>query len=180
MSTSLFAISRNALRQNGCGCLHPLSRTGIWGGSGLTCGAQGRGGGGTSMVWPEPASTHSPFTKHCWRNSAGSLSLILTSVSMDHETILGNSLSEIAWEKLGILKKNIPLVLNESNPEILTQVEKVAGPLAVKVRNMRDEFSGTDYLVTGITAAEEEHHYMYRDMYNETVIRGNFKNRTIT
>jgi dihydrofolate synthase / folylpolyglutamate synthase len=36
---------------------------------------------------------------------------IITSIAMDHEAFLGNSLEEIALEKAGILKKGIPLVL---------------------------------------------------------------------
>lgn len=102
---------------------------------------------------------------------------VLTSVSMDHESILGHSLSEIAWEKLGILKKDIPLVLSESNNEILRQVERVAIPLGVKVRNTIDEFSGQEDLVPGVIEGKKENHYVYRDRYAEVAIKGNFKNR---
>ena len=39
----------------------------------------------------------------------------ITSIGLDHTDILGNSLSEIATEKAGIIKKEIPLVLGEKN-----------------------------------------------------------------
>ncbi|MDG1841660.1 MAG: bifunctional folylpolyglutamate synthase/dihydrofolate synthase [Crocinitomicaceae bacterium] len=39
----------------------------------------------------------------------------ITSIGLDHTDILGNSLSEIAKEKAGIIKKEIPLVLGEKN-----------------------------------------------------------------
>lgn len=37
---------------------------------------------------------------------------IITSISYDHMDRLGNSLEEIAFEKAGIIKKNIPVVIN--------------------------------------------------------------------
>ena len=42
---------------------------------------------------------------------------IISNVSYDHMSILGDTLQEIAYNKLGIVKKNIPLV-TISNPEI--------------------------------------------------------------
>ncbi len=42
---------------------------------------------------------------------------IITSISKDHMEILGNSLEEIAWQKLGIVRKNIPLIYADRNPQ---------------------------------------------------------------
>ena len=39
----------------------------------------------------------------------------ITSIGLDHTDILGDSLSEIAIEKAGIIKKGIPVVLGEKN-----------------------------------------------------------------
>lgn len=36
---------------------------------------------------------------------------VITSISYDHINILGDTLSKIAYEKAGIIKENIPLVL---------------------------------------------------------------------
>ncbi len=42
---------------------------------------------------------------------------IITNISMDHTQFLGNTLAEIAGEKAGIIKTNIPVVIGEDLPE---------------------------------------------------------------
>ena len=42
---------------------------------------------------------------------------IITNISLDHTQLLGNSLSEIAQEKAGIIKPNVPIVIGETHPE---------------------------------------------------------------
>lgn len=42
---------------------------------------------------------------------------VITNISLDHQQFLGNTLSKIAFEKAGIIKKNIPVVIGESHPE---------------------------------------------------------------
>ena len=42
---------------------------------------------------------------------------IITNISLDHTNLLGNTLAEIATEKAGIIKANIPVVIGEKNPE---------------------------------------------------------------
>jgi dihydrofolate synthase/folylpolyglutamate synthase len=42
---------------------------------------------------------------------------IITRIDFDHENFLGHSLPEIAGEKAGILKPNVPVVLAEQRPE---------------------------------------------------------------
>ncbi len=44
---------------------------------------------------------------------------VITSVSMDHEAYLGNSLIEIAGEKAGIIKTGVPVVSGAIHPEVL-------------------------------------------------------------
>ena len=41
----------------------------------------------------------------------------ITNVGYDHQAMLGNTLAEIAGEKAGIIKENIPAVIGESHPE---------------------------------------------------------------
>jgi dihydrofolate synthase/folylpolyglutamate synthase len=43
---------------------------------------------------------------------------VITNISYDHMHILGNTLPEIAGEKAGIIKKGIPVVIGETQPEI--------------------------------------------------------------
>jgi dihydrofolate synthase/folylpolyglutamate synthase len=42
---------------------------------------------------------------------------IITNIGYDHMNILGNTLEEIALEKAGIIKKNIPVVIGETLPQ---------------------------------------------------------------
>lgn len=42
---------------------------------------------------------------------------IITNIGMDHEALLGNTLPLIAGEKAGIIKKNIPVIIGETDAE---------------------------------------------------------------
>ncbi|MDL2322971.1 bifunctional folylpolyglutamate synthase/dihydrofolate synthase [Bacteroidales bacterium OttesenSCG-928-A17] len=42
---------------------------------------------------------------------------IITNIGFDHTNLLGDSLSKIAFEKAGIIKPGIPVVIGESHPE---------------------------------------------------------------
>jgi dihydrofolate synthase/folylpolyglutamate synthase len=52
---------------------------------------------------------------------------VITNIGWDHMNILGNSLEEIAYEKAGIIKENIPVVIGEVLPETKPVFEKAAG-----------------------------------------------------
>lgn len=43
---------------------------------------------------------------------------LITSISYDHMDMLGNTLKEIAFEKAGIIKPDVPVVISETQPEI--------------------------------------------------------------
>ncbi|HBJ77092.1 MAG TPA: hypothetical protein DDY68_04705, partial [Porphyromonadaceae bacterium] len=42
---------------------------------------------------------------------------IITNISLDHTNLLGKTISSIAQEKAGIIKKNIPIIIGETLPE---------------------------------------------------------------
>ena len=50
----------------------------------------------------------------------------ITSISLDHMAILGDTLEEIAGDKAGIVKREIPVVVGPQRPEALGVVLKVA------------------------------------------------------
>lgn len=54
---------------------------------------------------------------------------IITSISMDHEAFLGDSLAKIAHEKAGIIKNNIPVIVDQQKPEALQVIKEVAQSL---------------------------------------------------
>ena len=43
---------------------------------------------------------------------------VITNIGLDHTQFLGETLPEIAFEKAGIIKKNIPVIIGEKQPEI--------------------------------------------------------------
>src|SRR5690349_6614332 len=42
---------------------------------------------------------------------------VITNISFDHKDLLGDTLPEIAGEKAGIIKRNVPVVVSERQPE---------------------------------------------------------------
>jgi len=69
---------------------------------------------------------------------------VITNIGMDHMNMLGNTLEKIAFEKAGIIKKNIPVVVGEENHETLPVFETVAAEngaeltIATRKRNLVD------------------------------------------
>jgi len=51
---------------------------------------------------------------------------VITNISMEHTQFLGNSLEEIAMEKAGIIKPNVPVVLGKMEPKIQHLLTKEA------------------------------------------------------
>ncbi|AIL65104.1 Bifunctional protein folC [Rickettsiales bacterium Ac37b] len=46
------------------------------------------------------------------------LATVITTISLDHTDLLGDSLQKIAYEKAGIMKENIPCILSQQLPEV--------------------------------------------------------------
>ncbi len=70
---------------------------------------------------------------------------VITSVSMDHEVYLGNSLAEIAGEKAGIIKPGIPVVSGAIHPEAAAVIEAACKANGATLFTLRQEF---DYVVS--------------------------------
>nr|WP_236668869.1 folylpolyglutamate synthase/dihydrofolate synthase family protein [Hymenobacter rubidus] len=51
---------------------------------------------------------------------------LITNISYDHQALLGNTLPEIAGEKAGIIKPGVPVVVSQSQPEVLGVFEREA------------------------------------------------------
>lgn len=51
---------------------------------------------------------------------------IITSIGLDHQEFLGDTLEKIAFEKAGIIKPNIPVVIGETTTETLPVFQQVA------------------------------------------------------
>tara|TARA_Y100000591_G_scaffold331743_1_gene366621 strand:+ start:2238 stop:3479 length:1242 start_codon:yes stop_codon:yes gene_type:complete len=66
----------------------------------------------------------------------------ITSISLDHSDILGNTIEKISQEKAGIIKKNIPVYIFEQNESIIdiikTKSAKENAPLSIIKNNVID------------------------------------------
>lgn len=51
---------------------------------------------------------------------------LITNIGMDHMNLLGDTLDKIAFEKAGIIKQNVPIVVSETLPETRLVFEKKA------------------------------------------------------
>jgi len=51
---------------------------------------------------------------------------IITNIGLDHTAFLGNTLEEIAHEKAGIIKNNIPVIIGQNQLETKSVFEKIA------------------------------------------------------
>jgi len=51
---------------------------------------------------------------------------VITSLSMDHMAVLGDTLAKIAGEKAGIIKEGVPVVSSPQKPEALEVLDRVA------------------------------------------------------
>jgi dihydrofolate synthase/folylpolyglutamate synthase len=72
---------------------------------------------------------------------------VITSLSMDHMAVLGDTLAKIAGEKAGIVKPGVPVVSSSQKPEALGVLERVArekgAPLIVVGRDVTFELIST-------------------------------------
>tara|TARA_B100001250_G_scaffold380470_1_gene371933 strand:- start:84 stop:1289 length:1206 start_codon:yes stop_codon:yes gene_type:complete len=51
------------------------------------------------------------------------IATVLTPISLDHVEILGPTIADIAFEKAGIIKKNIPCIISQQNEEALEVIK---------------------------------------------------------
>jgi len=64
---------------------------------------------------------------------------VITNISLDHTSILGNTLEQIASEKAGILKPHIPLVTGVTQPEVIGVCETAADRLKVPITRLHEQ-----------------------------------------
>lgn len=51
---------------------------------------------------------------------------VITSIGMDHQQFLGDTLAAIAGEKGGIIKQSVPVVVGENEPEVTAVLQRMA------------------------------------------------------
>lgn len=66
---------------------------------------------------------------------------IITNIGYDHMDILGDTLEKIAFEKAGIIKKNVPVVIGEYNPQTRKVFEDKASQTHSEISFAEDSYS---------------------------------------
>ncbi|HEM6082759.1 TPA: bifunctional folylpolyglutamate synthase/dihydrofolate synthase [Streptococcus suis] len=66
---------------------------------------------------------------------------LITSIGMDHQDLLGSTLGEIAEQKAGIIKQNVPVVLGPLCPESTTICRHIAQDKQAPVYQFGQEFT---------------------------------------
>lgn len=69
---------------------------------------------------------------------------VITNIGLDHTQFLGETLAEIAFEKAGIIKSGIPVVIGEKQEETSPVFEKIANKNQSKIYYTEENTSG-DY-----------------------------------
>ena len=67
----------------------------------------------------------------------------ITSIDFDHQQYLGNTLTEIAGEKAGIIKRGVPVIVGDVAPEAFAVIDAVARERAAPLIRASD--GGRDY-----------------------------------
>jgi dihydrofolate synthase/folylpolyglutamate synthase len=87
-------------------------------------------------------------------NIVTTFAAVITGVELEHTEFLGNTVTEIATEKAGIIKKNRPIVLGEQSQEALLVFQKTAAeknaellyqPDIADIQNVKLNNDGTDF-----------------------------------
>ncbi|MEY9970138.1 dihydrofolate synthase/folylpolyglutamate synthase [Lysinibacillus sp. RC46] len=89
---------------------------------------------------------------------------IITTISLEHTAFLGDTLAKVAFEKAGIIKENIPVVVGVKSEEALTVIEEVANE-----RHAPCLVLGKDFTVENIEQGTNIQHFNYRKANVEMV-----------
>ncbi|MFA9398323.1 MAG: folylpolyglutamate synthase/dihydrofolate synthase family protein [Clostridiaceae bacterium] len=91
---------------------------------------------------------------------------VITSISYDHMHILGDTLEKIAYEKAGIIKKNVPLVLYTQEKGAEEVIKRIAKQNSIDIIELKDVeikvnkiYEVDNKLVQNLTIKTKKHEY---------------------
>lgn len=90
---------------------------------------------------------------------------VITNISFDHQNILGNTLSEIAAEKAGIIKPNVPVVIGASHDE----TQRIFVDKAVE-QNAPISFADTFYMAVPLRNNGVKSYFEIRELGHHSLI----------
>lgn len=65
----------------------------------------------------------------------------ITSISLDHTATLGDTIAQIAYEKAGIIKPNIPVIVAPQPPDAMAVIRRIAAERAAPLLSVEERFS---------------------------------------
>lgn len=74
---------------------------------------------------------------------------VITNISLDHTNLLGDTLAEIAFEKAGIIKTNLPVVIGEKQPETFDVFKRKAEKEKASIVFAEDQLSISNQTIKG-------------------------------
>ncbi|MGZ3863974.1 MAG: bifunctional folylpolyglutamate synthase/dihydrofolate synthase [Bacteroidia bacterium] len=77
-------------------------------------------------------------------NVIAPLCSLITNISFDHTALLGNTLPKIASEKAGIIKRNIPVIISQSQKEVKNVFVEKAKKVKAKIVFADEKYAHTD------------------------------------
>ena len=98
----------------------------------------------------------------------------ITTVDLDHTMTLGNTLRQIAYEKAGIIKENVPVVVGEEKKDPLEVIQKIAEERNASVLLFNRDFR---YSEKTLRLNENRFDYFGRNVLNDLVLSLNGKHQ---
>jgi len=107
---------------------------------------------------------------------------VITNIGFDHMDLLGNTLEQIASEKAGIIKKNVPVVIGETHPAteelFLSQASAAGSAISFADKRFSCEFGeyyfdqkARGYMITDLISQSKSE--------GETVLTGDYQYRNL-
>lgn len=119
-------------------------------------------------------------------NTIQPLISVITNIGLDHVNILGETRAKIAFEKAGIIKRNIPVVLGEVDPETFSVFETASKGLDSEIIIPKKEVNlpegiigyqvGNYQIVSAVCDYLEEHDFSCNQSIRERGIQNLKKN----
>jgi dihydrofolate synthase / folylpolyglutamate synthase len=106
---------------------------------------------------------------------------VITNIGKDHTQFLGNSLEDIAKEKAGIIKENIPVVIGETQEEIKDAFNGIAENKNCEIY-YADQYYSTDYRTKNLDSTIRYRFskcYHWNFAYLDTDLQGIYQNSNI-
>jgi dihydrofolate synthase/folylpolyglutamate synthase len=66
---------------------------------------------------------------------------IINDISIDHTDYLGETLDKIAYEKAGIIKESVPLIVSDQVPEVAELIKNIAEEKSSEIFSLNNEFT---------------------------------------